>query len=162
MKKYNINGHEMLMLDDVKCAIRRLRRRYDKSDLISPEEKAVLYDTLDDVVKEIFAEELSEARRDYDGKVNKILEMSGDFAVYKRGECKRDISYVIALGAWGKPVIGENADLALHFTYESEAKKVAKDLGEGWEVIDLTPGAYADEERLLKAIFGEEESYAEH
>lgn len=162
MKKYNINGHEMLMLDDVKCAIRRLRRRYDRLELLSPEEKAVLRDTLDDVVKEIFAEELNEAKRDYDSKVNRILEMPGDFAVYKKGESRRDLSYVIALGASGKPVVGENADLALHFTYESEAKKVAKDLGEGWEVIDLTPGAYADEERLLKAIFGEGESYAEN
>ena len=162
MKKYNINGHEMLMLDDVKCAIRRLRRQYDKSGVISPEEKAVLQDTLEDVVKEIFSEELREARCDYNNRVRKILEMTGDFAVYKKGESKRDLSYVIALGASGKPVVGENADLALHFTYESEAKIVAKDLGEGWEVVDLTPGAYADEERLLKAIFGEEESYAEH
>lgn len=162
MKKYNINGHEMLMLDDVKCAIRRLRRRYDKSGLISCEEKAVLQDTLDDVVKEIFAEELNEAKRDYDSKVNRILEMPGDFAVYKKGEGKHDFSYVIGLGSSGKPVIGVNSDLALRFPYESEAKKVAKDIGEGWEVIDLTPGAYADEERLLKAIFGEGESYAEH
>lgn len=157
MKKYNINGHEMLMLDDVKCAIRRLRRKCERSTLLSPEEKPIVMETLDDVVKEIFAEELSEARRCYDSKVNKILEMTGDFAVYKKGESKRDLSYVIALGASGKPVVGENADLALHFAYESEAEEVAESLGDGWEVIDLAPGAYADEERLLKAIFGEEE-----
>ena len=157
MKKYTINGHEMLMLDDVKCAIRRLRRRCERSTLLSPEEKPLVMETLDDVVKEIFAEELSEARRNYDSKVNKILEMPGDFAVYKKGEGKRDLSYVIALSASGKPVIGENADLVLHFTYENEAEEVAESLGEEWKVIDLTPGAYADEERLLKAIFGEEE-----
>jgi len=157
VKKYTINGHEMLMLDDVKCAIRRLRRKCERSTLLSPEEKPLVMETLDDVVRTIFSEEIRKARDDFSERMGKILSMPGDFAVYKKGEGKRDLSYVIALGASGKPVIGENADLVLHFTYESEAEEVAESLGEEWKVIDLTPGAYADEERLLKAIFGEEE-----
>lgn len=161
MKKYNVMGYEMVKVQDLRHTVRKLRRTVkERYNMFDAEKQAMIHLAYNDIVKQLYLEEFNKAKTP--DEIRAVLEMPGDFVVYKKGEGKHDFSYVIGLGSSGKPVIGVNSDLALRFPYESEAKKVAKDIGEGWEVIDLTPGAYADEERLLKAIFGEEESYAEH
>ena len=63
----------------------------------------------------------------------------------------------------GKPVICNSADLAMNFKYRGMAEHVAEKLGENpggnWEVIDLDELEKNHEanERLLKAIFGEDD-----
>lgn len=155
MQKYNIMGWEMIKVDDLKYIIRKCRKHIKENWFnYSDEQKAAALSAYDDVVKQLYREELRgvESPEERDA----ILEMTGDFIVCKRNDDKRGFSY---FSEWydGKAIITNRAPKCMHFDYESKAEEVAERLGEGWVVCDTCDAEYEDNKRLLKAIFGETE-----
>ena len=152
MKKYDIMGHQMIKIRDLCHAIRILRNSIERIWSDWPEEKkAAYYDAYDGVVRRVFLEELKEAKTEEERDA--ILEMPGDFVVYKVGETRYDIEY---FREWdnGKAVITRKPFQCMYFDYESMAKEVAERLGEGWEVLDASPEEHNDRVRLLNVLFG--------
>ena len=155
MQKYDIMGHEMIKVRDIRHAIRKLRKIVDDNYKNFDEEKrAMIQLAYNDVVRQIYLEELNAAKSPEE--IEAILEMPGEFVVYKKGADKYDITY---FEAWdhGKAVITRKPYRCMYFTYESMAKDVAEKLGEGWAVLDASPEAHADRERLLNVLFGTSE-----
>lgn len=152
MKKYDIMGYEMIKVRDMRYAIRKLRKRIDDNYRnFDADQRAMIQLAYNDVVKQIYLEELQNAESPEE--IEAILEMPGDFVIYKKGEDKYDITY---FRAWdnGDPVFTRKPFQCMYFDYESVAKAVAERLGEGWTVLDASPEAHADRKRLLNAIFG--------
>ena len=94
MKKYNVMGHEMAKMDDVKWCIRKARKDID--DLYeskSDDAKKLAHTILDDVSRMMYIDELKAADTDEDRDA--ILEMTGNFiVVVSKGEGKeKDIKY---------------------------------------------------------------------
>ena len=85
-------------------------------------------------------------------------EKAGSYMVYKPGENPREYWYFVE---WrkGKPIIGQTDGMV--FTYQGMADRVAKRLGIGWSVIDVSPEECYKTERLLKAIFADDEDMEE-
>ena len=81
-------------------------------------------------------------------------EEPGDYMVVKRGEKPREWWF---FREWdnGKPVIGQNGGMV--FTYKSAAEHMANRLGEGWNVVDVSEEECEKCERLLSAIFSDED-----
>lgn len=155
MQKYNIMGWEMVKVDDLKHAIRVLRKRMRENWFNYTEEmKAAALSACDDMVRQLYRDELQDAKSPEERDA--ILEMTGDFIVCKRDDDKRGFSY---FSEWynGKAIITNRAPKCMHFDYESKAEEVAERLGEGWVVHDTCDAEYEDNKRLLKAIFGETE-----
>ena len=158
MKKYNIMGHEMIKVRDMRYAIRKLRKMVDLSyKNFDKEKRGMVQLAYNDVVRQIYLEELQEAKTPEE--IEAILEMPGDFVVYKSGETKYDIEY---FEAWdnGKAVTTRKPYRCMYFTYESMAKGVAERLGDGWKVLDASPEAHADQKRLLNILLGTTEDEA--
>ena len=86
-------------------------------------------------------------------EIRKVLEMPGSWQVVKIiGKCE-----YLFFEEWsdGMAVVQKNGG-GMVFTYRSKAEEIAEKLGEGWKVIDVSEEAAEADERLLKAIFGEE------
>lgn len=152
MKKYNIMGYEMVKVRDIRHAIRKLRRGIERNyQNFDADKRAMVSLAYNDVVRQIYLEELREAKTP--DEIRAILEMPGDFVVYKVGETRYDIEY---FREWdnGKAVITRKPFQCMYFDYESMAKEVAERLGEGWEVLDASPEEHADRKRLLNVLFG--------
>lgn len=81
-------------------------------------------------------------------------EEKGSYVVYRRGEKPREIWQFIEWRC-GKPIIGRCSGMV--FTFKSMAESVAAKLGDGWKVMDVSPEACQKAERLLHAIFGDDE-----
>lgn len=154
MKKYNIMGHEMVKVSELRHAIRRLRKDVDTLYANFDEDhRAMVQLAYNDIVRALYREELKAAKSP--DEIEAILEMPGDFLVIKR-EGKRDLSYFAQWNGPGKAEITKRASGAMHFDYESMAEKIAERLGDGWRVFDNSPEDYEYHKRLLEAIFGEE------
>lgn len=152
MKKYDIMGYEMIKVRDMRYAIRKLRKRIDDNYRnFDADQRAMIQLAYNDVVKQIYLEELQNAESPEE--IEAILEMPGDFIIYKKGEDKYDITY---FRAWdnGEPVFTRKPFQCMYFEYESVAKAVAEKLGDGWVVMDASPEAHADRKRLLNVLFG--------
>lgn len=155
MQKYNIMGWEMVKVDDLKHAIRVLRKWTRENQFNYTEEmKAAALYAYDDMVRQLYRDELRGVESPEE--IAAILEMTGDFIVYKRENDKRVFSY---FSEWdnGRAIITNRASKCMHFDYESKAEEVAERLGEGWVVHDTCDAEYEDNKRMLKAIFGETE-----
>ena len=153
MKKYNVMGHEMAKMEDVKWCVRKARKDIDlfgrdKSDEANDFAKFIL----ELVIRSMFIDEIRAAKSDEE-KEN-ILEMTGDFIVAKcegKGQ-DRTIRYFGQFDN-GKAVIERMPYKAMHFDYESMAKHVAEQLGEDWHAVDLNPQETEHAQRFLDAIF---------
>jgi hypothetical protein len=113
-----------------------------------------------DIIKVLYREELSKAKTPED--VEAIMEMPGDFLVFTSIGMKKDRKYIYFAGFDKKePTFTENKDDALWFDYESMAENIKNTLKEkyGLEaiVMDMSDVAYERNQRLLKAIFSEDE-----
>lgn len=151
MKKYDIMGNEMIKVRDIRHAIRKLRKMIDVNYKNFDEEKrAIVQLGYNDVVRQLYLEELKAAKTP--GEIEAILEMPGDFIVYKKGKDKYDIEY---FESWEnkQPVTTRKPQRIMYFDYESMAKRVAEILGDEWEVMDASPEAHADTQKLLNALF---------
>lgn len=152
MKKYNIMGYEMVKVRDIRHAIRKLRRGIEQNyQNFDADKRAMVSLAYNDVVRQIYLEELREAKTP--DEIRAILEMPGDFVVYKVGETRYDIEY---FREWdnGKAVITRKPFQCMYFDYESMAQNVAERLGEGWKVLDASPEEHNDRVMLLNVLFG--------
>lgn len=159
MKKYDIMGNEMIKVRDMRYAIRKLRKNVETAYKNFDEEKrAMVHLAYSDVVRQIYLEELKKA--DSPEEIRAILEMPGDFIVYRKGENKYDIEY---FSEWdhGEAIITRKPHRCMYFDYESKAKETAERLGDGWEVLDASPEAHEERQRLLNVLFGTTEDDAE-
>ena len=82
-------------------------------------------------------------------------EKPGSWMVYRPGDRPREYWYFIE---WrhGKPIIGQCDGMV--FTYEGMARHVAEQLGDRWLVVDVNPEACLQAERLLAAIFRDDDA----
>ena len=152
MKKYDIMGNEMIKVRDMRHAIRKLRKMIDVNyKNFDEEKKAMVHLAYNDVVRQLYLEELKTAK--IPEEIEAILEMPGDFIVYRKGENKYDIEY---FSEWdhGEAIITRKPHRCMYFDYESKAKETADRLGDGWEVFDASPEAHEERKRLLNVLFG--------
>ena len=155
MQKYNIMGWEMVKVDDLKHAIRVLRKRIKENWFnYTDEQKAAALSAYDDVVRQLYLDELKNEKSPE--KRALILEMTGDFIICKRGESKHDVLFYGGVEE-GTVIDTRRAANAVHFIYESKAKEIAERLGEGWVVHDTSEAEFEDNKRMLKALLGETE-----
>ena len=152
MRKHKVLGHTMIMLKDLGFAISEARKAamYDDRERLEAYNKA-----LDYIVREVYADELYNAKTDEE-KEAVVLEIPGDFYVYKPGKGKLSQMFARWEGK-GNPVLTDLSSKAMIFSYESMAQEVAKELGEGWMVCNACAAANEKARRLLKAIFEEDD-----
>lgn len=153
MKKYNVMGYEMAKMEDVKWCIRRARRNIDLfGDKMDDATKDYARFILDLLVHIMYVDELRAAASEEEK--DNILETTGDFVVYKaEGKGKdKSVTYFEKFDN-GEAVTTRWAYHALSFAYESKAKQVAEQLGEGWTVMDTNPQEGESARRMLNAIF---------
>lgn len=154
MKKYDILGTEMVKVSELRHVIRRLRRDIDiMYHNFDEEHRAIVHLAYNDIVKALYREELNNAKSP--DEIKEIMEMPGDYVVAS-GDRR---SGLIFFSMWedGKPIFSRKGYMALRFDYESKAKEIAEQLGEGWKAIDVTIEEYEDNKRLLHAIFDDVE-----
>lgn len=58
---------------------------------------------------------------------------------------------------YGQPVFSTRMSEGMIFAYKETAVSMAERLGDGWQVIDISQKAIQDAEKLLKAIFREDD-----
>lgn len=159
MKKYDIMGHQMVKLESLGYAIRESKKLTEMlyGDDKNPEVMKAVGFALDDIVRRAYADELRSAKTD-DEKDAVVIEIPGNFLVYKPGEKKHDITYFDGWGGKNKAYTTMSASHAMTFAYESKASEVAAVLNQedpGWKVADLCEDATTDASYLLNAIFSE-------
>lgn len=155
MKKYNVMGHEMVKLKDLCYGIRRTRKRIDTLYAHRSEaEREGMRKACEDITRFVFIEEIRAAKND--DEIRTILEIKGDFVVYKAvGRRRRAFQYFEGYRDH-EAAITDKASRAMHFAYEGMAEHVAEKLGDGWIALDTCQAAYEDMERLLHAIFNDD------
>lgn len=151
MKKFIISNKEFISLDDMKFAIRQLRNDPNIFHKYSDAEQAAVVEACNLLVRQIFLEEIKAAKTQ--DEIDAIIEMPGDFVVCKR-VAKRS---VIFFKEWydGKPIVTAIGNEALVFSYESKAKEIAADLGEGWSICDISKAASDHRKRILDILLKE-------
>lgn len=157
MKKYDIMGHQMVKVSELRWVIRRLRKdvpiNYKNFD---KEKQAMVHLAYNDIVRHLYLEELKAAESPEE--IEAILEMPGTFVVYQKGDKGRtDITFFSEFADGGKPVVTKKASRCMIFSYESKAQEVARSLGEDWKVMDASKEEYEANKRLLDAIFGDDD-----
>ena len=160
MKKYNIDGTVLVKLQDIKEILRDVRSKSKVDSFLfkGEEMQEGAQRAIEAVIRRIFIEELrkTESQEEEDA----ILEMTGDFIVFRKGASKYNVKY---FSGWydGEPVITDRAPRSIHFDYESKAEEIAEELkkrtGDEWSVCNMSQQAYEDNKRLLAAIFGPDE-----
>ena len=148
MKKLIIGNNEFISLGDIKFAIRQLRNDPNIFLKYSDTEQAAVVDACNFLVRQIFLEEVKAANTQEE--IDAIIEMPGDFVVCKQ-VAKRS---VIFFKEWsdGKAIVTASGNEALVFSYESKAKEVAADLGEGWRICDISKAASDHRKRILEIL----------
>lgn len=157
MKKYDIMGHQMVKVSELRWVIRRLRKdvpilykNFDK------EKQAMVLLAYNDIVRHLYLEELKAAESPEE--IEAILEMPGTFVVYRNGgDGRDDIIFFSKFADGGEPVVTRKASRCMFFSYESMANEVVRSLGEGWKVMDASKEEYEADKRLLDAIFGDDD-----
>lgn len=152
MKKYNVMGYEMVKLTDLCYGLRKTRKGIDSLyGRKSEAEKAGMRKAVENMARFVFAEEIRNAKDD--DEIRAILEIKGDFVVYKAVDRRRRVFQYFEGYRDHEAVITDKASRAMHFAYEGMAEHVAEKIGDGWIVLDTCQAAYEDMERLLHAIF---------
>ena len=155
MKKYNVMGYEMVKLTDLCYGLRRTRKEIDSPyGRKSEAEKAGMRKAVENMTRFVFAEEIRNAKDD--DEIKAILEIKGDFIVYKTVDRRRRAFRYFGGYVDHEAVITDKASGAMHFAYEGMAEHVAGKLGKDWGVCDTCQAAYEDMERLLHAIFDDD------
>ena len=83
-------------------------------------------------------------------------EPAGSWMVYKPGKTRGDW-LVFRMWDNGEAILGKDGGMI--FTYEGMAQHVAEKLGPGWVVIDVSQDSVKRAERLLEAIFRDDDEY---
>lgn len=166
ISKYNIHGIDYVKLTELNDLICEMKRKaqegtepgYMETDegkrmsamlalnhlgavLNKEQSEAKLHERLEAIRKSREAQEESD-------------EKPGSYMVYKPGDKPKEFWYFVEW-RYGFPVIGQCDGMV--FTYEGMAQHVAGQLGDGWKVIDVSPEACYKAEKLMAAIFREDE-----
>ena len=157
MYKLMINGQAYIKVRTIREEIRFLRRSIDDRYCnFDADHRAMIHLAYNDIIKAIYREELARAKTPEE--IDAIMEMPGDFIVTK-GHKKEELVGFLGFEN-GEPIIGDVNDV-MFFDYESKAKEVAERLGEGWDVIDMSPEDYERTKRFLNAIFEDDDEPAD-
>lgn len=154
MKKYKVNGADMVKVSSVNYGIRKIRK-YINDSIEDINVKKGMERSLNLFLRYLYRDELDSCETEEERK--DILETTGDFILYRYNPCNNEAEGFLR---WedGKAVIGSINDCMV-FRYESVANSVRDKLcetsGDGWEVVDNCEDSLYDSVRLLKAIFGE-------
>lgn len=148
MKKLIIGNNEFISLDDIKFAIRQLRNDPNIFRKYSDTEQAAVVDACNFLVRQIFLEEVKAAKTQ--DEIDAIIQMPGDFVVCKQ-VAKRSVIFFKEWSA-GKAVVTASGNEALVFSYESKAKEIAAELGEGWSICDISKAASDHRKRILEIL----------
>lgn len=154
MHKYDVMGYSMVKLSSLGYAIRKGREFAEM--FYTGEQLEAANRALDHIVRQVYIDELRMAKTDEE-KDAVVLEIPGDFMVYRVTDAKKHKMDFFKEFDEGRPVVTWSAARAMKFDYESKAKEVAETLGEGWEVWDLCSDAHEDTQHLLDVIFSEGE-----
>lgn len=154
MKKYTINGNEMVKVSSVNYTIRKIRKYIN--DCVEDESiKKGMRKSLDMFLRYLYRDELRVACSVEEQE--DILQTTGDFVVCRmNSDTEKEEAFI----RWedGKAVIG-SIDECMFFDYESTANSVCNKMNEGygtgWGVEDMCEDSLEDAKRLLEAIFGE-------
>lgn len=162
MKKYDVFGTEVVTVKELRFIIRQLRkaipRNYHNFD---EKQQSMVHLAYNDIVRQLYLDELKKAKTPEE--IEAILEMPGDFMVARSNvndEHKRRFEAFAGFEN-GEPTYTDKAFKAIIFNYESKAKEIAEMLGEGWEVYDMSREAHEMYQRLLTAIFDDNEDNEE-
>lgn len=149
MYKLKINGQDYIKVRNIREEIRYLRKSIDtRYHNFDEDHRAMVHLAYNDIVRAIYQEELAAAKTPEEHAA--IIEMPGDFIVVK-GHKKGGFAGFLG---WedGNALIGDIND-SLFFDYESKAKEVAEQLGDGWWVMDMSLEEAERTRKLLSAIF---------
>jgi len=163
ISKYNIHGIEYVKLTELNELIRDMKQKASEGTepgYIEPDKSRrmsamLALNHLGAVLnKEEHEAKLHEKLETLAQHEEETDEEPGSFMVYKPGDNPREYWYFVE---WrnGKPIIGQCDGMI--FTYEGMAQNVAERLGDGWKVIDVSPEECYKAERLLAAIFREDD-----
>lgn len=162
ISKYNIHGIEYVKLTELNALIRDMKQKASAGTEpgymeTNPEKRVSAMLALNHLgavlnkeqTEAKLHERLEKTRQERDEEPD---EKPGSFMVYKPGSKPKEYWYFVE---WrhGKPIIGQCDGMV--FTYEGMAKHVAEKLGNDWKVIDVSPEECYKAERLIAAIFGE-------
>jgi len=153
MYKLKINGQDYIKVRNIREEIRYLRKSIDtRYHNFDEDHRAMVHLAYNDIVRAIYQEELAAAKTPEEHAA--IIEMPGDFIVVK-GHMKGEFAGFLG---WkdGNALIGDIND-SLFFDYESKAKEVAEQLGDGWWVMDMSMEEAERTRKFLSAIFSPSE-----
>jgi hypothetical protein len=163
ISKYNIHGIDYVKVSELNDLIRDMKRKAQagtEPGYIEPDEgkrmSAMLaLNHLGAVLNKEQTEVKMHERLEVTRKVlEEAGEKPGSWMVYKPGDKPKEFWNFVE---WrhGKPIIGQTDGMI--FAYEGMAQYVAEKLGDGWKVIDVSPEACYKAEKLLAAIFREDD-----
>ena len=151
MKKYNVMGCEMVKVRDLRHTVRKLRRTVkERYNMFDAEKQAMIHLAYNDIVKQLYLEEFNRAKTP--DEIRAVLEMPGDFVVYREGRDRHDITYFAGWDENGEAIVTKKAFACMFFEYESKAEEIAEQLGEPWRVLDASPEEQEDVKKLLNAL----------
>lgn len=175
ISKYNFHGIEYVKLDELNALLVQMKkdaREGTKPGYICEDDgkriaahgalnhlHAVLNKEKNTVKIHERVERLRKEREAREEKAREEEEKPGSYMVYKPGKKPMDF-WVFREWENGNPVVGKSGGMV--FTYEGMAQHVADKLGEGWTVIDVCPRECYKAERLLAAIFRDDEAEEEY
>lgn len=166
ISKYNLNGIEYVELTELNDLIKAMKRKcidgtepgYICEDMGKRRAAMLSLNHLGAVLNKEKTEqkmherlEKSKMQREAQKETD---EPAGSWMVYKAESKPKEFWYFVE---WrqGKPIIGQTDGMI--FTYEGMARHVAETLGNEWKVIDVSQEACRKAERLLAAIFREDD-----
>ncbi|MBQ2001867.1 MAG: hypothetical protein II240_01035 [Bacteroidaceae bacterium] len=151
MKKYNVMGYEMVKVRDLRHTVRKLRRTVkERYNMFDAEKQAMIHLAYNDIVKQLYLEEFNKAKTP--DEIRAVLEMPGDFVVYRPGKDRYDYTYFAGWDENGEAITTKKGFVCMFFEYESKAQEIAEQLGEPWKVLDASPEEQEDVKKLLNAL----------
>lgn len=144
MEKFNIMGMEVVKVDEIKNAIRHIRK--DAAFLYDDSKDAVNC-VCDMFIRQLYYDELKAAKTQEEEAA--IMEMTGDFIIYNSDSPK--VLFFTGFDDGAK--VTEHYSQCMVFSYESKAQEVAEQLGDGWKVLDASEEEYQRSKRLLDTLF---------
>lgn len=157
MKKLVLGNKEFIALDDIKFALRNLRNNPEIWPGYTEEQQTAVVTACNHIIRQIFLEDIKAAKTQFE--IDAIVEMTGDFVVYKPIGKKKAVFFQEWKG--GEAVFAEHGNEAMVFSYESKAKEIAENLGGEWRVCDIGRPACDYRKRLLAAIFQADDDFQE-
>ena len=162
ISKYNIHGIEYVKLTELNELIRDMKQKaaagtepgYMEPDKDKRMSAMLALNHLGAVLNKEQTEAKLHERLEKTRQEEETDEEPGSYMVYKPGDNPREYWWFVE---WrnGKPIIGQCDGMI--FTYAGMAQNVAERLGKGWKVIDVSPEECYKAERLMAAIFREDD-----